>query len=224
MFWITSASLKPRRRLLWQVLATFLLLLGLSACGNKRSMEAARSDDELGSTQVQDDATHIEGVDDSVSFDEAAAARHRRVAGIKGGSTRSGPGKVNRVTTKAGDTLWKIAARKDVYGSGWLYPLIYKANRDLIKNPAQLAPGLLLKIPRDVPDAEVEIAEEEAMTGQILDQSPLPGALPSPTAAPIASHQAEGSGHGWLWALLLVLLAAGALAWVWMKKRAKPAA
>lgn len=221
MFWITSNSLNLRRRLLWQGLATFLLLVGLSACGNKRSMEAARSDDELGSTHVQDDATHIEGVDDSVSFDEAAAARHRRVAGIKGGNTRSGPGKLNSVTTKAGDTLWKIAARKDIYGSGWLYPLIYKANRDLIKNPSQLAAGLLLKIPRDVPDAEVEIAKEEAMTGQILDQSPLPGALPSPVATPTPPRQAEGAGHGWLWALLL-LLVAGAGAWVWMKKRAKP--
>lgn len=217
MVWITLPLSKTRRRLLLQGLAAFLLLAGLSACGSKRSMEAARSDDELGA--VHDETTRIEGQDDeSVSFDDQAAARHRRVSHIKGGNTRSGPGKLTEYTTKAGDTLWKIAERKDVYGSGWLYPLIYKANLDTIKNPAQLAAGLLLKIPRDVPDPDVEIAKEEAMTGQFLDTSPLAGAQPTPV--PAAPTPSKTGGGGWLLGLVLLAAAVGGAVW-WRKRKAQ---
>jgi hypothetical protein len=212
MLWITSSLPAQRRRLLLQVLAAFLLGLSLTACGSKRSMESARSDDELGSVH-EDGATKLQGQEE-VNFDEAAE-RHRRVAGIKGGNTRSGPGKLNQITTKAGDTLWKISERKDVYGSGWLYPLIYKANKDKIKDPSNLPAGLVLTIPRDVPDPEVEIAKEEAMTGQYLDKS-----APKPTpVAPLPVKAPHAGGLGWFWVLLL-LAAAGAGAWWWKKRQA----
>lgn len=219
-FWISSASTIERRRLLMQGLAAFfvLLALSLSGCGSKRSMEGARSDDELGTVQEEESATQVEGQEEeAVSFDEAAEARRRKVAAIKGGNTRSGPGKLDSVTTKEGDTLWKLAERKDIYGSGWLYPLIYKANKEKIKDPRKLEAGLVLKIPRDVPDPEVEIAKEEAMTGQILD-APV-AAAPKAPAAP-AKPAARKGGWGWLlWLLLLAAAGGGAYAW-WRKRQA----
>lgn len=211
MFWITLPASPQRRRLLLQVLAAFLLGLSLSACGSKRSMEGARADEDLGS--VQEDGTRLEGQEEAVSFDETEE-RRRRVAKIKGGNTRSGPGKLESVTTKAGDTLWKIAERKDVYGSGWLYPLIYKANKEKIKDPGKLEAGLVLTIPRDVPDPEVEIAKEEAMTGQILDQSAVLGAKAPEVPAPVK----EKASFAWVLWLLLLAAAGGAWAW-WRKKR-----
>jgi hypothetical protein len=198
-------------------LAALLLLLSLSACGNKRSMEAARSDDEmLGNVHDEASVTKLEGQED-VSFDEKAA-RHEKVSHLKHGNTRSGGGRLNEVKVRPGDTLWKIAERKDVYGSGWLYPLIYKANRDKIRNPAQLDAGVVLKVPRDVPDPDVEIAEEEAMTGQILDGSPLPGAQPTPVPVAPPAPAAQGGGHAWLWTIL-ALLAAGGGTFAWKRRR-----
>lgn len=38
-------------------------------------------------------------------------------------------------TVKKGDCLWNIAAKKNVYGDGFQWPLIYKENRDQINNP-----------------------------------------------------------------------------------------
>jgi hypothetical protein len=212
MLWITSAPFAQRRRLLLQVLAAFLLGLSLTACGNKRSMESAKSDEDLGSVH-SDEPTKLQGQEE-VSFDEAAE-RHRRVAGIKGGNTRSGPGKLNKVVTKAGDTLWKIAERNDVYGSGWLYPLIYKANKDKIKDPANLPAGLELIIPRDVPDPEVEIAKEEAMTGQYMVKGPA--AAPAPVSTPVKAP-AQGGSLLWLWILLLLAAAGGGFFW-WKKRQ-----
>ncbi len=40
-----------------------------------------------------------------------------------------------------GDCLWNIAKKKDHYGNGFAWPVIYKANRDKIKNPDLIYPA-----------------------------------------------------------------------------------
>lgn len=51
-------------------------------------------------------------------------------------------------TVRRGETLPQIAARAEIYNDASLWPLIYRANRDQIRNPTQLWPGQILKIPR----------------------------------------------------------------------------
>lgn len=51
-------------------------------------------------------------------------------------------------TVRRGETLPQIAARTEIYNDSSLWPLIYRANRDQIRNPTQLWPGQILKIPR----------------------------------------------------------------------------
>lgn len=221
MLWISIRHSSDQRRSLWQLLGLFLLLLGLSACGSKRSMEGARTDDEvLGN--VHEGVTQLKGEEESVSFEEPGQ-RQKRVSNIKGGSTRSGRGKLNKVSVRKNDTLWKIAARRDVYGSGWLYPILYKANRDKIADPNALTPGQVLTVPRDLPDAEVEIAKEEAMTGQFLDTSPLPGSQPSPVPTPTRQAKPASGSSTWLWLLALLALAGGAWAYLKRRRAATPA-
>ncbi|ODT13467.1 MAG: hypothetical protein ABS35_37810 [Kaistia sp. SCN 65-12] len=49
-------------------------------------------------------------------------------------------------TVGAGDTLWKIALK--VYGDGELYGRLIEANRDKLRNPNNLRPGMILNIPK----------------------------------------------------------------------------
>jgi nucleoid-associated protein YgaU len=51
-------------------------------------------------------------------------------------------------TVRRGETLPQIAARTEIYNESSLWPLIYRANRDQIRDPNQLWPGQVLKIPR----------------------------------------------------------------------------
>ncbi len=51
-------------------------------------------------------------------------------------------------TVRRGETLPQIAARPELYNDAALWPLIYRANRDQIRDPYQLWPGQVLKIPR----------------------------------------------------------------------------
>lgn len=63
---------------------------------------------------------------------------------------------------KRGDTLPSIAARHDIYNDSFMWPLIYKANRDQIKDPKVLYTGQDLKIPRDVSLDDIIQARREA--------------------------------------------------------------
>ena len=48
-------------------------------------------------------------------------------------------------TVVKGDTLWKIAASQ--YGNGAKYPLIFEANKPMLKDPDRIYPGQNLRIP-----------------------------------------------------------------------------
>jgi nucleoid-associated protein YgaU len=50
-----------------------------------------------------------------------------------------------RVVIRRGDTLWEIADR--VYGKGWWYKKIWRANRDQIRRPSRIYPGQVFEIP-----------------------------------------------------------------------------
>lgn len=56
-----------------------------------------------------------------------------------------------RVESK--DSLWQIAAKPEIYGDARLWPLLLKANGNLIKNPRLIKPGITLRIER-LPSAE----------------------------------------------------------------------
>jgi nucleoid-associated protein YgaU len=45
-----------------------------------------------------------------------------------------------------GESLWIISGRQDIYANPWLWPLIWQANRDTVKNPGSVRAGQTLKI------------------------------------------------------------------------------
>lgn len=51
-------------------------------------------------------------------------------------------------TVRRGETLPQIAGRTDVYNDSSLWPIIYRANRDQIRDPKHLWPGQVLTVPR----------------------------------------------------------------------------
>lgn len=72
------------------------------------------------------------------------------------------------IEVRAGETLSKVSARQEVYGDPLLWPLVYKANRDQIKDPQQIFPGQILMIPRDKSVEEKEAAREEARNSELF--------------------------------------------------------
>jgi hypothetical protein len=77
---------------------------------------------------------------------------------------------VSHTVTK-GECLWWISEYKHIYNDPFMWPLIYKANRDQIKNPDLIYPGQQFEIPRygfDV-DAVKEARKEAGASWQALE-------------------------------------------------------
>jgi len=68
----------------------------------------------------------------------------------------------------SGENLYSIAARTSIYGEGLLWPLLYRANRDQIKDPQQIFPGQILSVPRNHTDEERKSARETARRSGIF--------------------------------------------------------
>ncbi len=56
-------------------------------------------------------------------------------------------------TVESGDSLWSIAGQADIYADPYLWPVIYKFNRDQIKDPARIYPNQVFQIPIHVDEA-----------------------------------------------------------------------
>ena len=59
-----------------------------------------------------------------------------------------GPQVFDVYVVKKGDSLWSIAAKPEIYGKATKWRQIFDANRDLLKSPDRVRPGMTLKIPR----------------------------------------------------------------------------
>jgi nucleoid-associated protein YgaU len=79
------------------------------------------------------------------------------------------------------DTLASIAAMNGVYGDPMLWPLLYQANRDQIKDPQHIYVGQILKIPRGLPASDFEVARQKAREAGLFG-------LPQNGSKPVPSH------------------------------------
>ena len=81
---------------------------------------------------------------------EGQAAAKTKSEAVKEGEEQGGVFCLcEQYTVRKGDTLWWIAKYKDIYNDPFLWPIIYEANKDIIKDRKLLYPGQELGIPRE---------------------------------------------------------------------------
>lgn len=66
-------------------------------------------------------------------------------------------------TVKRGETLPQIAALPDIYNDSTLWPLLYRANRDQIRDPNIIWPGQVLLITRNLSHEDIVEAKKYAL-------------------------------------------------------------
>ncbi|MFQ5699725.1 MAG: LysM peptidoglycan-binding domain-containing protein [Myxococcota bacterium] len=94
-------------------------------------------------------------------------------ASLLAGATLAGPaaalgGHADEIlehVVQPGETLWSIAEAPGVYGDPLMWPLIYRFNRDQIKDPARIYPGQQLQIPMRPARKDRISARAEAASG-----------------------------------------------------------
>lgn len=69
-------------------------------------------------------------------------------------SSRSVIKNKSQYTVVAGDTLWDISSSGSGMSDPWLWPSLFRENRQLIEDPDLIYPGEDLSIPRGISDSE----------------------------------------------------------------------
>lgn len=73
-------------------------------------------------------------------------------------------GKVSSYSVVRGDNLWNISGKDEVYADPYQWPLIYKTNRDKIKDADLIFPGQVLDIDQNASASEIDAAVNHAKT------------------------------------------------------------
>lgn len=118
----------------------------------KAHIEATNPGIQNLNVKFEDGTVWLAGVADSAEAKEKTvlmAGNVRGVAEVKAGDiTAPQPQQeVEFYEVRIGDTLSAIAKR--FYGKSNLYPRIFEANREVIKNPDLIYPGQKIRIPKD---------------------------------------------------------------------------
>ncbi|MCX5840560.1 MAG: LysM peptidoglycan-binding domain-containing protein [Deltaproteobacteria bacterium] len=113
---------------------------------------AAQKQSAAGMSDVKDSGDQTSATS---STEMRASATQKQTAGkkVKSANKKKFSGKKSTLfstyVVKKGDSLWWIAKYKDIYNDHFLWPLIYDANKKLLKDPNKIYPGQKLMIPRD---------------------------------------------------------------------------
>ena len=73
-------------------------------------------------------------------------------------------GTVTSYSVVRGDNLWSISGKDEVYADPYQWPLIYKTNRDKIKDADLIYPGQVFDIDQNASAAEIDAAVNHAKT------------------------------------------------------------
>jgi outer membrane murein-binding lipoprotein Lpp len=152
----------------------FCMLLGLATLGSaclfaqaqttkewQRSMKFASTKHETLDSQIKTLQSQIDSLKKEDAAKAAAvencsrdfAAADQQWNELQASLRREGAPKVYTVGTWAAnrDCLWNIARKPSIYDDVWLWPKIWQANRDEIKDPDLIYPGEKLQIPQKSP-------------------------------------------------------------------------
>ncbi len=167
---------KKHLLVLCSLFAAVMMIVSLGGCAKKAVTAGASGispdSDTVGEakTAAKSGAAVTSGSADSGS---ASAGEGKAVAAGSG----TDRGQVTVYTVKRGDSLWWIAKYKDVYDDAFLWPIIYNANKDQIKNPNLIHPGQKLKIPRSGISKD-EITKARKQAGAKKPYTPPKGSKP----------------------------------------------
>jgi len=96
--------------------------------------------------------------------DNADAAGAGAAASSSSSSARGAGGKVSSYSVVRGDNLWSISGKDEVYADPYQWPLIYKTNRDKIKDADLIYPGQVLDVDQNASASEIDAAVNHAKT------------------------------------------------------------
>jgi len=85
-------------------------------------------------------------------------------AAASASKSQGAAGRVSSYSVVRGDNLWSISGKDEVYADPYQWPLIYKTNRDKIKDADLIYPGQVFDIDQNASASEIDAAINHAKT------------------------------------------------------------
>jgi len=115
--------------------------------------------------QAEDAVTQEKAENDrfmnSLSAEDRAALMGAESSMSKSSGTS---GTADSYSVVRGDNLWDISGKDSIYGNSYQWPLIYKANRNKIKDADLIYPGQVFDIDQNASSSEIDAAVRHART------------------------------------------------------------
>ena len=126
-------------------LMAFLGLGLVTGCASTGDTEEAPAEESTGMSDAERDA--LANAESDMSDNDNA-----------GGSG------VTSYSVVGGDNLWDISGKEEVYANSYQWPLIYKTNRDKIKDADLIYPGQVFDIDQNASSSDIDAAVNHAKT------------------------------------------------------------
>jgi LysM repeat protein len=79
-----------------------------------------------------------------------------------------------KYAVKNGDSLWRISGKSTGYGDSFKWPLLFKANRDIIEDPDLIYPRQKLEVKKSYTEAEMDDAVGKAKETPAFEPHSVP--------------------------------------------------
>jgi len=113
---------------------------------------------------AQADAENTKFLNSNTESSAAAAAAAAAASSSSSSRGAGAGGGVSSYSVVGGDSLWSISGKDDVYADPYQWPLIYKTNRDKIKDADLIYPGQVLDVDQNASASEIDAAVNHAKT------------------------------------------------------------
>jgi nucleoid-associated protein YgaU len=80
----------------------------------------------------------------------------------------------SRYSVLSGDSLWRISGKSKIYGDSFMWPLLFKANKDIIEDPDLIYPRQKLLVKKNYSQPEIDDAVEKAKETPPYEPHTLP--------------------------------------------------
>ncbi len=95
---------------------------------------------------------------------DSSASASSSSSSARGAGAMAAGGRSSSYSVVRGDNLWSISGKDEVYADPYQWPLIYKTNRDKIKDADLIHPGQVLDIDQNASASEIDAAVNHAKT------------------------------------------------------------
>ncbi len=128
----------------------------------KKAKKALKAGDEAKALKLANKAK--KEAEDAVTQKYLELDRLKDILGTDEVKTSAAAAAAGDYQVVRGDNLWDISAKADVYSNPYQWPLIYKANKDQIKDADLIYPGQNLAIDQGASASDIDAAVNHAKT------------------------------------------------------------